>query len=88
MKLVIIILIVIFLYTFYTYFCKTEEFNSIKLEGDIPLTIHQTWKTKELDGKFKEGVESFLEKRPAKFPLKVSKDMPEFYPWWEEREFS
>ena len=24
----------------------------------------------------KEGVESFLEKRPAKFPLKVSKDMP------------
>jgi enoyl-CoA hydratase/carnithine racemase len=36
----------------------------------------------------KEGVESFLEKRPANFPLKVSKDMPEFYPWWEEREFS
>jgi enoyl-CoA hydratase/carnithine racemase len=36
----------------------------------------------------KEGVESFLEKRPAKFPLKVSEDMPEFYPWWEEREFS
>ena len=36
----------------------------------------------------KEGVESFLEKRPAKFPLKVSEDMPEFFPWWEEREFS
>ena len=36
----------------------------------------------------KEGVESFLEKRPAQFPLKVSKDMPEFYPWWQEREFS
>ena len=36
----------------------------------------------------KEGVESFLEKRAAKFPLKVSADMPEFYPWWEEREFS
>ena len=35
----------------------------------------------------KEGVESFLEKRPAKFPLKVSKDMPEFYPWWQERDF-
>ena len=35
----------------------------------------------------KEGVESFLEKRSAEFPLKVSKDMPEFYPWWEEREF-
>jgi len=36
----------------------------------------------------KEGVESFLEKRAAKFPLKVSEDMPEFYPWWENREFS
>ena len=36
----------------------------------------------------KEGVESFLEKRPAEFPLKVSEDMPEFFPWWEEREFS
>lgn len=35
----------------------------------------------------KEGVESFLEKRSAEFPLKVSKDMPEFYPWWQEREF-
>jgi len=35
----------------------------------------------------KEGVESFLKKRPAKFPLKVSKDMPEFYPWWQERDF-
>ena len=36
----------------------------------------------------KEGVESFLEKRAAKFPLKVSEDMPEFYPWWEDRKFS
>lgn len=36
----------------------------------------------------KEGVESFLEKRPPNFPLQVSKDMPEFFPWWEEREFS
>ncbi len=36
----------------------------------------------------REGVESFLEKRPAEFPGKVSSDMPEFYPWWEERQFS
>lgn len=34
-----------------------------------------------------EGVQSFLEKRPAKFPGKVSTDMPEFFPWWEERKF-
>ncbi|MCP5183187.1 MAG: crotonase/enoyl-CoA hydratase family protein [Pseudomonadales bacterium] len=36
----------------------------------------------------REGVESFLEKRPAVFPGKVSKDMPEFFPWWDERQFS
>ena len=39
-------------------------------------------------GDAKEGVESFLEKRPPEFPSKVSEDMPEFYPWWEDREFS
>ena len=36
----------------------------------------------------KEGVSSFLEKRPPEFPNKVSKDMPEYYPWWDEKEFS
>ena len=36
----------------------------------------------------REGVESFLEKRPASFPLRVSDGMPDFYPWWEEPEFS
>ncbi len=34
-----------------------------------------------------EGVQSFLEKRDADFPGKVSTDMPEYYPWWEERQF-
>jgi len=34
-----------------------------------------------------EGVQSFLEKRPAEFPGKVSQDMPEFFPWWEPRKF-
>jgi enoyl-CoA hydratase/carnithine racemase len=36
----------------------------------------------------KEGVVSFLEKRPAKFPQKVSSDMPPFFPWWGERKYS
>lgn len=36
----------------------------------------------------KEGVEAFLEKRDAMFPGKVSEDMPEFFPWWEQRKFS
>jgi len=31
-----------------------------------------------------EGVTSFLEKRPAHYPNRVSADMPEFFPWWEE----
>ena len=35
----------------------------------------------------KEGVASFLEKRPAKFTDKVSKNMPDFFPWWEKRDF-
>jgi len=36
----------------------------------------------------REGVTSFLEKRPAKFPQKVSKDMPPYFPWWKERKYS
>ncbi|MEP3248198.1 MAG: crotonase/enoyl-CoA hydratase family protein [Sneathiella sp.] len=34
-----------------------------------------------------EGVNSFLEKRPAKFSMKPSSDMPVYYPWWEEPDF-
>jgi enoyl-CoA hydratase/carnithine racemase len=36
----------------------------------------------------KEGVVSFLEKRPAKFPQVVSKDMPPYFPWWTPRTYS
>ena len=35
----------------------------------------------------KEGVMAFLEKRPAKFTQTVSKDMPSYFPWWEERAY-
>jgi enoyl-CoA hydratase/carnithine racemase len=34
-----------------------------------------------------EGIESFLAKRPAHFPGRVSADMPDFYPWWQDRPF-
>ena len=35
----------------------------------------------------KEGVASFLEKRPPDYPDTVSADMPDFYPWWDEPEY-
>src|SRR2546422_3144469 len=31
----------------------------------------------------REGIRAFLEKRPARFPLRPSADMPPFYPWWK-----
>jgi len=36
----------------------------------------------------KEGVCSFLEKRLPDFPCSVSKDMPDYFPWWEEPDYS
>jgi len=35
----------------------------------------------------KEGVESFLQKRPANYPGRVPRDLPDFYPWWPDRPF-
>ena len=35
----------------------------------------------------REGVESFLEKRPARYPGRVPADLPDFYPWWPHRDF-
>jgi enoyl-CoA hydratase/carnithine racemase len=39
-------------------------------------------------GDAKEGVNAFLQKRQAKFPDRVSADMPSFFPWWEEKAYS
>lgn len=36
----------------------------------------------------REGIMSYLEKRPPQFPMKVSRDLPAFYPWWKEPEFN
>ena len=33
-----------------------------------------------------EGVESFLQKRPAVYPDRVSRDLPSSYPWWRADE--
>jgi len=61
------------------------------LGADHPMKAHQIdsrgvyFTGKSADAQ--EGVNSFLEKRPANYPGQVSRDMPEFFPWWEEREF-
>jgi len=34
-----------------------------------------------------EGIDSFMGKRAPDFPMKVSTDMPDFYPWWPDRPF-
>jgi enoyl-CoA hydratase/carnithine racemase len=39
-------------------------------------------------GDVREGVESFLEKRPAQFPGRVSTDLPDMWGWWERPAFS
>ena len=39
-------------------------------------------------GDAKEGVTSFLEKRTPTYPDRVSADMPDFFPWWEEQKYS
>ena len=36
----------------------------------------------------REGVRSFLEKRPPRFGMRVSRDMPDYFPWWRERPFA
>jgi enoyl-CoA hydratase/carnithine racemase len=57
------------------------------VEGD-PQSVHLIdsrcfyWMGHQKDSH--EGVASFLEKRSPKFTMKVSCDMPDFYPWWKE----
>jgi len=35
----------------------------------------------------KEGIDAFLQKRPAVFPDRVSADLPANFPWWPARPF-
>ena len=61
------------------------------LGADDPMEAHKidsrAVQTRGRSADAREGVDSFLEKRPAHFTNKVSSDMPEFFPWWEDRPF-
>lgn len=35
----------------------------------------------------REGVSAFLEKRQSRFPDRVSANMPDYFPWWDEPEY-
>ncbi|MFN8642861.1 MAG: crotonase/enoyl-CoA hydratase family protein [Candidatus Binatia bacterium] len=61
------------------------------LGADHPMEAHRIdsrcvyWTGRHADAR--EGVASFLEKRPPHFTLSPSRDMPDFYPWWPPRPF-
>ena len=61
------------------------------LGADHPAEAHRLdslamfWTGRSADAR--EGIRAFLEKRPARFTLRPSADLPPFYPWWQPRPF-
>ena len=71
--------------------CVARQMMWKMLGADHPMAAHRVDSQlihamgKSPDGH--EGVQSFLDKRPAAFPMSVANDLPAFYPWWPERRF-
>jgi enoyl-CoA hydratase/carnithine racemase len=61
------------------------------LGADHPMAAHQldsrAVQSRGGSAEAQEGVTAFLEKRPARFPDRVSADLPLFFPWWPDRPF-
>jgi len=59
--------------------------------ADHPMAAHKVdsriifSRAKSADAK--EGIASFLEKRSPEYPDKVSSDLPDAFPWWDEPEY-
>src|SRR5215204_20769 len=62
------------------------------LGADHPMSAHQldsrAVQARGASADAREGVRAFLEKRPARFPDRVSVDLPDFFPWWADRSFT
>jgi enoyl-CoA hydratase/carnithine racemase len=72
--------------------CLSRHLLWKMLGADHPMEAHKLdskairWMGRSPDAY--EGVSSFLEKRKPSFSMSASEDLPEFFPWWEERRFS
>ena len=55
---------------------STEPLDALDVER---LAMHARGSARDV----REGVSAFLERRAPAFPENVSKDMPDFFPWWD-----
>jgi len=60
--------------------------------ADQPMRAHQAdsraIQARGASADAREGVTSFLEKRPAQYPNSVSKELPDIWPHWSAHEFN